>query len=113
MGSTSTDRASRVLPIRFKGARDHGGIVMPRRFFALLVLLAVGLSAPAQERLPAFAQADPSCCEVPACPASCCDCPHVWARAEYLSWWVQGMKVPPLVTAGTAPTSILFGETRI
>lgn len=49
-----------------------------------------------------------------------------WARAEYLQWWIEGMDVPPLLTAsppGTAQaatgvlgapgTVVLFGDTAV
>ncbi len=51
---------------------------------------------------------------------------RLWVRAEYLLWWTQGSRLPPLVTtspAGTAPatagvlgqsgTSILFGDNSV
>ena len=55
---------------------------------------------------------------------ACCETPRLWGRAEYLGWWTDGMRLPPLVTsspAGTAQgqagvlgqssTSILYGDT--
>jgi hypothetical protein len=46
-----------------------------------------------------------------------------WVRAEYLFWWTEGMRVPPLVTTGpsaaqpglldTPGTTILFGGDQI
>ena len=69
---------------------------------------------------------------VPTCAPSCLPCPtgcpgcRVWGGAEYLLWWVQGQRIPALVTtspAGTAPgqagvmgvpgTSVLFGDSRL
>jgi hypothetical protein len=84
---------------------------------------------------PAAGAAGPACGEQPACsplalpcdqPAGCCACPHVWGRVEYLLGWVQGARVPPLVTAsppgtsvanagvlGAPGTQVLFGGSRL
>ena len=47
----------------------------------------------------------------------------VWVRAEYLFWWTQGMRIPPLVTTGpsaaqpgyldTPGTTILYGNNQV
>ncbi len=38
------------------------------------------------------------------CPVDCCaDGSFVWARAEWLLWWVRSQPVPPLATTGTGP----------
>jgi hypothetical protein len=54
--------------------------------------------------------------------ADCPSCPHIWARAEYLLWWLSASKLPPLVTTsppgtpqieagvlGAPGTTVLFG----
>jgi hypothetical protein len=30
---------------------------------------------------------------------------RIWARADYLMWWVEGMDTPPLVTSSPAGTN--------
>jgi hypothetical protein len=44
------------------------------------------------------------------CPVDCCaDGSFVWARAEWLLWWVRSQPVPPLVTASPAGAGPLAG----
>jgi len=66
-------------------------------------------------------------CNRPTCATCCgnfCGPPGLtWVRAEYLYWWSEGMKIPPLVTTGPSVdqpgylgspgTIILFGDSRI
>lgn len=66
-------------------------------------------------------------CNQPSCQSCCnqiCGPPgQFWVRAEYLYWWTEGMRVPPLVTTGpsaeqpgyldTPGTTILFGDSSI
>jgi hypothetical protein len=60
-------------------------------------------------------------CNQPFCSACCCFPPgRFWVRAEYLYWWTEGMRLPPLVTSGpsidqpgylgSSGTLILFGN---
>jgi hypothetical protein len=62
----------------------------------------------------------------PICPETCGPPGRLWLRGEYLLWWLQGQRLPPLLTtspAGTpqaqagvlgAPgTSVLFGGDRV
>ena len=52
-----------------------------------------------------------------------CPAERVWARAEYLMWWMRGASIPPLVTTGPAVgafpgaigpgTAILFGGSQV
>jgi hypothetical protein len=80
------------------------------------------------------AAADESCglsspagCD-PAAICHACDTPtsQFWARAEYLFWWTQGNRVPPLLTTspdgtargdagvlGLATTAVPFGDDRL
>ncbi len=70
----------------------------------------------------------PACgCGQPSCNSCCgryCGPPGMtWVRAEYLYWWTQGMRVPPLVTTGpnaanpgyldTPGTTILNGNNQV
>jgi hypothetical protein len=44
--------------------------------------------------------------------ASCCTCPsRWWVRAEYLLWWTQGNRLPPLLT--TSPDGTLRGAAGV
>ena len=56
-------------------------------------------------------------CEDTSAEEICYGTPWIWGRAEYLLWWTDGMKVPPLVTTGDngvlgqPETRILSGNT--
>jgi hypothetical protein len=64
------------------------------------------------------------CCQdscVP-CRAACGPEGRFWASAEYLLWWFEGARVPPLVTTsppaangvlGAPGTTVLFGDSRL
>lgn len=65
------------------------------------------------------------CCREDICtprPAICGPEGRVWASAEYLLWWFEGSRVPPLVTTsppassgilGAPGTTVLFGGSRL
>ncbi len=74
----------------------------------------------------------PSCSTCGGCGhAGCSSCCHgfcgppgrVWVRVEYLYWWTEGMRIPPLVTTGPSAsqpgylgadgTTILYGGSRV
>jgi hypothetical protein len=64
------------------------------------------------------------CCREDACAVRpiCGPAGRVWASAEYLLWWFEGSRVPPLVTTsppasngvlGAPGTTVLFGGSRV
>lgn len=81
---------------------------------------------------PNFGGTGPSCstcggCGHPTCGTCCHGCcgppGRIWVRLEYLYWFTEGMRIPPLVTTGpsaaqpgyldTPGTTILYGGSRV
>lgn len=72
-----------------------------------------------------FFHTDPACDSCGSCGSGgCCWPPGMfWVRTEYLYWWTEGMRIPPLVTTGPSVsqpgflgspgTVILFGNSLV
>lgn len=62
--------------------------------------------APASPPLTAPAAPSPCPAASPGCCDSCGPGGRAWVRAEYLLWWIEGLRVPPLLTAGAPGSTI-------
>lgn len=86
---------------------------------------AASTAKPSLERVPppeavptpegAAAPGNPQCCEGEECDDACgpiCSPPgKYWLRTDYLAWWTNGTKLPPLIT--TSPTGTPVAEAGV